>query len=62
MNEEEFINKSLDAVSRLVGEIEKLHENGIAKTECYVKASELVYWLQLYQDENFNFAGEIEDE
>ena len=62
MNEEEFINKSLDAVSRLVGEIEKLHEEGTAKTECYVKASELVFWLQLYQDENFNFAGEIEDE
>ena len=43
MNEEEFINKSLDAVSKLVGEIEKLHEEGTAKTECYVKASELVF-------------------
>lgn len=62
MNEEEFINKSLDAVSRLVAEIEKLHEEGIAKTECCVKASELVFWLMVYQEENFNFAGEIEDE
>lgn len=62
MNEEEFINKSLDAVSRLVKEIEKLHEEGTAKTECYVKASELVFWLQLYQEENFNFAGDLEDE
>ena len=62
MNEEEFINKSLDAVSRLVVEIKKLHEEGTAKTECYVKASELVCWLKLYQEENFNFAGELEDE
>lgn len=62
MSEEEFINKSLDAVSRLVEEIEKLHEKGIAKTECYVKASELVFWLKLYQEENFNFEGELEDE
>lgn len=49
MNEEEFVKAAINAVSEFTENILDLSIEGIEKTECFVKANELTYWLAAYQ-------------
>lgn len=49
MNEKEFLNAAINAVSELADSILDLSMEGIEKAECFVKVNELTYWLAAYQ-------------
>ena len=53
MTEEEFVKKSIEAVSELVDNILELSIDSFERDECYTKASELTFWLNQYYNTNF---------
>lgn len=54
MSEEDFVKKSIEAVSELVNSILDLSVDSFERDECYIKASELTFWLNQYYNTNFD--------